>query len=308
MNTSCCAYDEPILDIALPPVLLLEFILGLAGNSLGLWMICCDVKSWKPNSVYLLSLTLADVVVVFCVLFRADYYLRYQDWVYGDIPCRLLLYILAAARAAGMIFLSLIALNRYCKILFPFHNVNNLTVSQATGICITLWICIFVIHSYILTGPRFFKLNNSTQCESFTICPQSSIAWQDAFYISLSGLSLLTITYCTVCIALHLKDNAIDTNGKIGRAMNFILLIATVFIVCYLPSATIRIVIWVLKAMKYEDCANYRDLNLAFYFTICLTYFYSMLNPILYYFSSPSSHNLLTRLWKNKEIKSSEVN
>ncbi|XP_018412303.1 PREDICTED: hydroxycarboxylic acid receptor 2-like [Nanorana parkeri] len=305
MNGSCCAFDEPILNVVLPPMLLLEFILGLLGNILGLWMICCDFKSWKPNSVYLFSLTLADIVVVFSVLFRADYYLRHQHWVYGDIPCRLLLYILAAARAAGMIFLSLIALNRYCKILFPFHRVNNITVNQAGCICVTLWIFIFAMHSYILKDPHFFKLNNGTQCESFNICPQSLIAWQDAFYISVSCLSLLTISYCTVSIALHLKDHAIDTNGKVGRAMTFIVLIATVFFVCFVPSATVRVAIWVLKSMKYEDCASFRNSSLAFYLTICLTYFYSMLNPMLYYFSSPSSHTVLTKLWNNKEFKSS---
>nr|DBA23194.1 TPA: hypothetical protein GDO54_014132 [Pyxicephalus adspersus] len=307
MNTRCCVFDEPILDSVLPPFLLLEFILGLTGNILGLWMICNDFKSWKPNSVYLFSLTLADVVVVFCVFFRADYYLRHHDWVYGDIPCRLLLYILAAARAAGMIFLSVIALNRYFKILFPFNRVNNITVSQAAGICIALWLFIFAMHSYILTDSHFFKLNNETQCESFNICPKSLISWQDALYISLSSLSLMIISYCTVCIAFHLKDNAIDTNGKVRRAMKFIVLIAAVFIVCYLPSATVRVTIWVLNSMKYEDCADYRHANLAFYVAISLTYFYSMLNPILYYFSSPSSHNLLTKFWKNKELVSSET-
>ncbi|XP_044138000.1 hydroxycarboxylic acid receptor 2-like [Bufo gargarizans] len=307
MNSSCCAFVEPILDSALPSMLLLVVIFGVICNSLGLWMICLEVKSWKPNSVYLLSLTLADFVVLLCVLFRADYYIRQENWIYGDIPCRLLLYILAAARAAGMIFLSLIALTRYCRILFPFSKVNNITVKQATCICIALWVSMFTLHSYILTSPRFFYLHNTTQCESFNICPQSPMSWQDAFYISLSSLSLLTISYCTIRIAFHLKDNAIDTNGKVGRAMRFLILITAIFVVCYLPSASIRVAIWVLKTMKYEDCAHFRDANLGFYLTICLTYLYSVLNPALYYFSSPSSHKLLPCLCKENLFRESEA-
>ncbi|XP_063786021.1 hydroxycarboxylic acid receptor 2-like [Pseudophryne corroboree] len=300
MNSSCCAFEEPILDLILPPILLTEFILGMVGNSLGLWMICFGVKKWKPNSVYLLSLTLADFVVLFCVIFRADYYLHHQNWLFGDIPCRLLLYILTVARAAGMIFLSVIALNRYCRILFPFHKVNSITVKQATCICILLWLFTFTIHSYILSDSHMDSLHNVTQCESFTICPYSQTAWQDAFYITLSSLSFLIISYCTIHIALHLKGNAIDTNGKIGRATRFLMLIAVVFMICYLPSASGRVAIWVLKLMKYRDCVYFADSNLVFYFTICSTYFYSMLNPFLYYFSSPSSYTLSPKLCKKK--------
>ncbi|KAM3936465.1 hydroxycarboxylic acid receptor 2-like [Leptodactylus fuscus] len=306
MNSSCCVFEEPILDVVLPPFLLLEFIFGITGNAVGLWMIFLEAKTWKPNSVYLLSLTLADFVVLFCVLFRADYYIRNKNWIYGDIPCRLLLYIMATARAAGMIFLSLIALTRYCRILHPFHKANNITVKQATCICITLWASMFALHSHVLSRPQFFYLNNVTQCESFTICPLSAISWQDAFYISVSCLSLLTISYCTISIAFHLKNNAIDTNGKVGRAMRFLILIASIFFVCYLPSASTRVAIWVLKTMNYEDCTHFRDSNLTFYVSICLTYFYSVLNPILYYLSSPSSHKLLP-LCKENMFRESEA-
>ncbi|KAG8597642.1 hypothetical protein GDO81_002345 [Engystomops pustulosus] len=307
MNSSCCAFEEPLLDFVLPPFLILEFIFGIIGNSIGLWMIFLEMKTWKPNSVYLLSLTLADFVVLLCVLLRADYYIRRKNWIYGDIPCRLLLYIIAAARAAGMIFLSLISLTRYWRIIYPFHIVNNITAKQATCICITLWISIFSLHSYIMTEPHFMHLHNATQCESFNICPCSPTSWQDGFYISLSTLSLLTISYCTICIAFYLKNNAIDSNGKIGRAMRFLILIAAIFIVCYLPSASIRAGIWVLKTMKYKDCIYFRYSNLGFYITICLTYFYSVLNPMLYYLSSPSSHKLLPWLCKDNLFRESEA-
>ncbi|XP_068111431.1 hydroxycarboxylic acid receptor 2-like [Hyperolius riggenbachi] len=299
MNSSCCAFGEPILYAVLPPFIFLEFILGIVGNILALWMVCLEFKSWKPNSVYLLSLTLADFVVLLCVFFRADYYLRNQDWVYGDMPCRLLLFVTSVARASSMLFLSLIALNRFFHILFPFHKVNSITVKQAACICITLWLCLLTIHTYILTSPRFLQLPNATLCESFTICPQAATSWQDIFYLSLCTYSLLTICCSTVSIAKHLKNNAIDLNGKVGRAMRFLIVLAVVFILCYLPGAIIRITIIVLISMKYRDCAEFRGANLGFSFAVCFTYFYSMLNPILYYFSSPSSHKLLANLCRN---------
>ncbi|KAM4707119.1 hydroxycarboxylic acid receptor 2-like [Discoglossus pictus] len=303
MNSSCCAFQAPILDQVIPPILLLEFVLGMVGNSLGLWMISRQVKSWKPSSVYLFSLTVADFVVLFCVLLRADYYIRKKDWIYGDVSCRLLLYILASCRSAGIIFLTIIAIERYCKILFPFHRVNKITVKEASFISTLLWIGILAMYSYLVTEPHFFRTNNKTQCESFNVCPTApSASWTDIFYISLSALSLCTILYCTVCIVLHLKDNTIDKNGKIRRAVSFVLSIAVIFTICYLPSNFIRVSVWILQSQNKVDCKDYEVANLAFYITVCFTYFYSMLNPILYYFSSPSFNNLFQSLW-NKFVK-----
>uniref|UniRef100_A0A8C5LPR0 G-protein coupled receptors family 1 profile domain-containing protein n=1 Tax=Leptobrachium leishanense TaxID=445787 RepID=A0A8C5LPR0_9ANUR len=304
MNITCCAFEEPILDEVLPPILLLVFILGLVGNSLGLWMMFLEFKSWKPNSIYLFSLTIADFVVLFCVLFRADYYIRGKDWVYGDALCRLLLFTLTACRCAGVIFLMIIAIDRYIRILLPFHRLNNITLKEAAVICCLLWMSIFALSAYLLTDPHFFHVNNSTQCESFNICPKvfSSAAWHDVFFILMSITSLCVISYCTVSIILHLKNNTIDTNGKVMRAVKFVLSIAVVFSICYLPSTMVRVAIWILKFQKKEQCVHYRESNLTFYVTICFTYFYSMLNPILYYFSSTSFSGLFQKIGDSRLI------
>ncbi|XP_063312487.1 hydroxycarboxylic acid receptor 2-like [Pelobates fuscus] len=304
MNSSCCAFEEPLLDQVLPPILLFVFILGMLGNSVGLWMICLEFKSWKPNSIYLFSLTIADFFVLLCVIFRADYYLKGKDWVYGDIFCRLLLFTLTSCRCAGVIFLMIIAIDRYFKILLPFHRMNNITMKEAATICCMLWMCVFALSSYLLLDPHSFSVNNATQCESFNICPKniSAAAWHDVFFIFMSILSLSVISYCTACITLHLKNNTIDTNGKVRRAVKFVLSIAVTFSICYLPSTMVRVSVWILKFQKKEECTHYKDSNLSFYITICFTYLYSMLNPIVYYFSSTSYSNIFHRLL-NRFIK-----
>ncbi|KAG8456074.1 hypothetical protein GDO86_002029, partial [Hymenochirus boettgeri] len=290
MNSSCCKFQESALDSALPPVLLIEFVLGLGCNTLALWMMLRQLKSWKPYSVYLFSLTIADFIVLFCVLFRADYYLRNQNWIHGDIPCRILLFALSASRAAGVIFLTIIAVDRYFKILFPFHRVNNITVKEAGIFCCLLWLGMLATYSYILIGPHTVTIQNVTHCESFQICPTdfSLSALQDGLYVLMCIVSLGIISYCTVCIVLHLKKNTIDKDGKVKRAVRFVLSITFVYSICYLPSTFVRLTIWMLKFQRFEECKMYKDCNLTFYITVCFTYFYSMLNPILYYLSSAS--------------------
>ncbi|XP_027880729.1 hydroxycarboxylic acid receptor 3-like isoform X1 [Xiphophorus couchianus] len=293
MNSSrsdvCCAFDSPILDRVLPPVLILEFVFGLLGNFLALWMFTFYMDTWKPNSVYLTHLAVADSVVLFCLPFRADYYWRGKDWIYGDIPCRILLFLLAANRAAGIFFLTAVAVDRYLKIVRPRNPINRLGLGYALWVSVGLWGLIFLATGYLLASEHFFYNSNRTQCESFNICmgvtPLS--IWHNAFYVIQFFLPTAIVAFCTIRITWQLRNRTLDKRGKIKRAVQFVAAVALIFITCFFPSTMSRIAVWILKVW-YDECRHFEEANLAFYTTVCFTYFNSVLNPVVYYFSSPS--------------------
>lgn len=306
-SKTCCAFESPILDQVLPPILISVFVFGLLGNFVALWMFIFHMDTWKPNSVYLTHLAVADSIVLFCLPFRADYYKRGKHWIYGDIPCRILLFLLAANRAAGIFFLTAVAVDRYLKIVHPMNRINRMDLSYALFVSLGLWGLIVAATGYLLTEQHFFFSNNRTQCESFNICmgfdPLST--WHNAFYVIQFFLPTSIVTFCTVCIIWQLKSKTIDTSGKIKRAVQFVLAVALVFIICFFPSTISRVAVWILKAW-YTECRFFEEANLAFYTSVCFTYFNSVLNPIVYYFSSPafsgSFQKLLHKLSRRKEL------
>ncbi|XP_066546045.1 hydroxycarboxylic acid receptor 2-like [Amia ocellicauda] len=297
-NASCCVFEEPILSTVLPPVLILEFVFGLLGNFVALWMFIFNIDTWKPNNVYLTHLAVADSVVMFCLPFRADYYIRGKNWIYGDIACRILLFLLAANRAAGIVFLTAVAVDRYLKIVHPMNKINRMGPRYPMYVSCGLWLLIMAMTVYLLAEPHFFKQNNLTQCESFNICPSNNptATWHNTFYVIQFYLPVVIVSYCTIRITLQLKNKTMDTQGKIRRAVHFVLAVAMVFIVCFLPSSMSRIAVWILKA-QYTECKYFREANLAFYTSVCFTYFNSVLNPMVYYFSSPVFSGLFQRLF-----------
>ena len=38
--SGCCPYEGELLPRALPPLIIIEFLLGVLGNSLALWVFC----------------------------------------------------------------------------------------------------------------------------------------------------------------------------------------------------------------------------------------------------------------------------
>ncbi|XP_066506516.1 hydroxycarboxylic acid receptor 2-like [Hoplias malabaricus] len=295
--SECCAFDTPVLDHILPPVLFLEFIFGLSGNILAFWMFAFHMDTWKPNSIYLVHLAVADSVVLFCLPFRADYYRRGKDWIYGDAFCRILLFLLSTSRAAGIFFLTAVTVDRYLKIVHPLHRINRMNLTYALWVSCGLWICIISLTAYLLSSDHFFYYNNHTQCESFNIClgnnPLSS--WNNAFYVIQFFVPANIIVFCTARIAWQLKNKTIDAQGKIKRVIQFIFVVALVFIICFFPSTISRVAVWILKAW-YSECPYFHGASIAFYTSVCFTYFNSVLNPLVYYFSSPAFSGTLKKL------------
>ncbi|XP_054468020.1 hydroxycarboxylic acid receptor 2-like [Anoplopoma fimbria] len=303
----CCAFESPLLDRLLPPVLILEFMFGLMGNVVALWMFIFHMDTWKPNAVYLTHLAVADSIVLFCLPFRADYYRRGKDWIHGDIMCRILLFLLAANRAAGIFFLTAVAVDRYFKIVHPLNRINRMGLGYALWVSFALWGLIFLATGYLLANEHFFYNGNRTQCESFNICMGFSplSTWHNTFYVTQFFLPTAIVAFCTIRITWQLRVRTMDKQGKIKRAVQFVAAVALIFITCFFPSTISRIAVWILKAW-YNECRYFEEANLAFYTSVCFTYFNSVLNPVVYYFSSPAFSGSFDKLL-NKLLRRSEI-
>ncbi|XP_064164502.1 hydroxycarboxylic acid receptor 2-like [Anguilla rostrata] len=293
----CCAFETPIMDQVLPPVLFLEFLFGLMGNSLVLWTFMFHMDTWKPNSVYLTHLAVADSVLLFCLPVRAEYYLHGKNWIHGDILCRLLLFLVACNRLAGIFFLSTVAVDRYLRIVHPRNRINRMGARYAQGVACCLWMLILSMTTYLLADKHFFFRNNRTQCESFNICmgfdPVST--WHNTLYMVQFFLSASVITFSTVRITWQLKGK-IENRAKVKRAVQFVLTTALVFIICFFPSNISRIAVVVLK-YQYNDCSYFTEVSLAFYSSLCFTYLHCVLNPIICYFSCPAFSRTFQKLF-----------
>uniref|UniRef100_A0A8C5HAN4 G-protein coupled receptors family 1 profile domain-containing protein n=1 Tax=Gouania willdenowi TaxID=441366 RepID=A0A8C5HAN4_GOUWI len=139
----------------------------------------------------------------------------------------LYLFLLAANRAAGIFFLTAVAMDRYLRIVY------------ALWVSLGLRVLIFLATGHLLADEHFFESNNRIV----------RIAWQ--------------------------------------LRRRFVLAVALIFITCFLPNTMSRLSVWILKVW-YGECSCFEKANVAFYTSECFTYFNSVLNPVVYYFSTSS--------------------
>ncbi|XP_075684993.1 hydroxycarboxylic acid receptor 2-like [Rhinoderma darwinii] len=288
-NSSCCLFEEPFLFYLLPPVLIVIIVLGSVFNCIALWAFCFYIKSWKVSTVYLFNLSMADFLLIICLPFRTDYYLKQKTWIYGDVPCRVMLFMLAMNRAGSIFFLTLVGLDRYFKVVHPYNKINSLSTKSASIISCAVWLTTISMTIFILTENHSGgNISNNTNCDSFIVCPAAS-CWHDLFFILQFFLPLCIVCFCSYSIIWRLRQRNLDRVSKIKKAVKCIISVGIVFLVCFLPSVSTRIgILRLLASPQRNDCSIYRTTDTAFYITVCLTYMNSVCNPLVYFFSSPS--------------------
>ncbi|XP_067467055.1 hydroxycarboxylic acid receptor 3-like [Thunnus thynnus] len=285
-----CDFNGTLLGSMLPPLLITEFVLGVLGNGLALWIFCFHMKPWKSSTVLFFNLAMADFLLSLALPFRASYYISGIKWMFGDPFCNFCLFMLAMNRSGSAFFLMAIALDRYMRVVHPHHPINYLSVSKAVCGAVALWLLTVSMTAHVFT----LEHNNTDKCESFMIKAASdySLTWHKFAFLFSFYMPLLVMVFCTVRIIVHLRGRQLAQNPKIKKALCAITVVLVLFIICFLPSNIVQLLIWIKTEkeaktlLKSDICPAMEYLTSVFYITISMTYLNTVLDPVVYYFSS----------------------
>ncbi|KAI4873348.1 hypothetical protein NFI96_022032 [Prochilodus magdalenae] len=293
----CGQPPQDLVASILPPVLIIELLLGLPGNLMALWIFCCHPRKWKPNIVFLLNLVLADFTLLLSLPFRIDYLLQKENWVFGNAWCRINLFMLAVNRSASIGLMTAVAVDRYFKIVHPHHRVNYISVRKTSGIACFIWIAVISLRLPLLTNDLLTKEDNVSLCRSFNSYKEPSLGIQLHYmvYIGEFFLPLVLIVFCSVRITCILYHSQIDRR-KAKRAIRSVLVIIGVFITCFLPGIATGLSVLHLQKLGTEYCKAYILTSQLFSLSIGFTYLNSVLDPLIYCFSSSMFSNELKRV------------
>lgn len=281
----------------LPPVLILEFILGLPGNLVALWIFSCRMQRWRSNTVYLLNLLIADFFLLVSLPFRIDSLMRGENWVFGDAWCRINLFMLAVNRSASIGFMTIVAVDRYFKVVHPHHRVNRITTVQAGMLSGMTWAVVLALRLPLLAEPLLqpSKDRSVSLCRSFNsyLKPPPIIKLHYAVYVLEFFLPFLLLIFCSMRIICILRHRQLDKKQQVKRAIQVVLLIVAVFTICFLPGIATGLIALIILKCCPEDCASYQMASQLFSLSIGFTYLNSTLDPIIYCLSSSTFRNTL---------------
>lgn len=295
-NSTCDAATQKLVPSFLPPLLIIELLLGLPGNLMALYIFCRRLQSWRPNILFLFNLIVADFLLLVSMPFRIDAYLRSESWVFGNAWCRINLFMLAVNRSASISFMTTVAVNRYFKVVHPHNKINFISSRQAGGIACFIWVIVILMRLPLLTNELLTQKDNTSYCRSFSgNNPSLGIKLHYVIFIAEFFLPLLILLFCSIRISCKLQQRQLDKQKKVRQAIHTVLVIVAVFIFCFLPGVATGLIALYLKQRMNEYCNAYKLVSQMFVLSIGFTYMNSALDPVIYCFSSSIFRNVVKR-------------
>ncbi|XP_041663556.1 trace amine-associated receptor 13c-like [Cheilinus undulatus] len=279
LNASCRKAIRPHFEVMLTYILLSSIsLVTVALNLLVIISISHFRQLHTPTNFLLLSLAVSDFFVGLLMLFQIM--LIDGCWLLGDLICTLYQYIAYIVISACVGTMVIISVDRYVAICHPLHYPTTVTLKKAQVCICVCWICSLFFQSLILKD-ILEKPGRYHSCIGECIFFINYIAGiADLIFTFILPITVIVVLYLRVFVvavsqarairseAVSKRTTAKKSEMKAARTLGIVVI---VFLICLCP--------YYCVALTGQD--NLLNASSAA-FVICLTYFNSCVNPVIY--------------------------
>ncbi|XP_066491638.1 kiSS-1 receptor [Tiliqua scincoides] len=309
LNGSACAKGHLCINISEPqgPPQLVDawlvplffvvlMVVGLAGNSLVIYVISKHKQMRTVTNFYIANLATTDIIfLICCVPFTATLY-PLPGWIFGEFMCKFVNYIQQVSVQATCITLTAMSVDRWYVTVFPLRSLRQRTPRVAAAVSISIWIGSFIISTPVLV---YNQLTEGYWFGPQTYCSESfpSIFHERAFilynFLVVYLLPLLTILLCYTAMLHqmarptvepadnHYQGQQLAERSEVTRVKisHMVTTIVILFTICWGPMQFLIL----LQAFVPSIQRNYYTYKIKIW-AHCMSYTNSFVNPVVYAF------------------------
>ncbi|XP_070785548.1 cysteinyl leukotriene receptor 2-like [Enoplosus armatus] len=249
----------------------------------------------SASSVVMMNLALSDGSFSLTLPLRLAYYFRDGVWDFPDWLCRLCVFGFYLNLYTSILFLTLLSVLRWLAVARPLRHLALATPTRSLLVCMGVWLFVGVSSTPFLS-------NGVTKRAGFPRCfePSSPSSWGRVLILNYVALALgfllpfLTIIVCYSRLVQHLTArSSIHGRSLSGsarrhnrrRSVHLVTMVTATFLLCFLPYHVIRSLHLHAVCGKWS-CGVTVVLQRAVVVTLCLAASNSVVNPLLYYYST----------------------
>ncbi|KAM5140355.1 lysophosphatidic acid receptor 6-like [Mantella aurantiaca] len=264
----------------------LVFILGLPGNVFALYFLSRRRQRARSSNVYFVSLSAVDLVFICLLPFRIYYHNVGNDWVLGDVACRIMGTLFYANIYLSIGFFTCICLDRYLAVVHPMVYLRLKSSCYPLALTIIIWlVCSAIVLPLILGGPLDNVLVNSTR----TLCFEgfSPALWQNRL-VAYNVCALIfgfLVPFAVIGVVFPVMARKVcQIKSSIHRkvAMRIIGYVFLISLLCFLPYHLTHLLHFLMRLDIFKTCAAKEHIYKLRRITLALVSLNSCLNPFLY--------------------------
>lgn len=227
-------------DILFPALYLLIFMGGLLLNCLALW-IFCQIANRSSFTLYLKNIVVADLLMTLTFPLNILSEARVGPWWLPALNCRYSAVLFYTCMYSSILFLGLVSLDRYLKIVLPFGSscFYSYGFTQLLSAGVWLFLAAVSLPNTVLTN---VSPSPSTALCCMELKSELGLHWHAAVsYINIAiftaVLVMLMTSYLSIYRHIHRSNAQFDSSisSRDFRPGQNITIVLVVFFVCFVP-------------------------------------------------------------------------
>ncbi|XP_062248178.1 lysophosphatidic acid receptor 6-like [Platichthys flesus] len=269
-----------------PVIYILALVVGLPGNLAALFVFTFKITPRTAFSVFISNLALVDIIILCTLPFRIHYHLNRDDWVFGDVACRITGVLFVSNNYMSIGLMACICVDRYMATVHPHTYQRQRRPWLSLAVCVALWCVAGVLMLvFILLGPLETNVNQSERHSCFENL--SKHEWDTRLKVyNLLGLilfSLLPDLIILVCYPLVVRRISMIRTNTAQRALRVIYTILAITLLCFLPNHVANLLHLLQRMDVIKSCSSANRIFEARRVTMALVTLNTCLDPVLYY-------------------------
>ncbi|KAK5849619.1 hypothetical protein PBY51_013940 [Eleginops maclovinus] len=285
-----------------------NFVIGIVGNSMVVAVIYCYMKLKTVANIFVLNLAVSDLTFLITLPMWATFTATGYNWPFGGFLCKASAGLVMFNLYTSIFFLTALSIDRYLAIVHPMRSRGLRTVVYARITCVVIWLFALVLSvPSALTRDVHNFTNHSKVCGTFHTKEKKNEVWLKQVLLAISLMKsllgfllpfIIIITcYCLISRALvgarHIQKSSRSRDDEVLRMLAAAVL---AFFLCWVPHQVFHLIEMVTQIAWMDNCAIREIIDTAMPFTICIAYFNSCVNPIVYGFVGHNFRKNLMRL------------
>uniref|UniRef100_A0A672QGP5 G-protein coupled receptors family 1 profile domain-containing protein n=1 Tax=Sinocyclocheilus grahami TaxID=75366 RepID=A0A672QGP5_SINGR len=283
--STSCNVDSNIDQFFQPALYIFVIVLGFPTNCMALWAAYMQVRQKNELGVYLMNLSVADLLYIATLPLWIDYFLHHDNWIHGQVSCKMFGFIFYTNIYVSIAFLCCISVDRYLAVAHPLKFAKVRRVKTALLVCAVVWVTEIVANSAPLFHDELFKDRfNHTFCfEKYPM--QDWVAGMNLYRTFLGFLvpwGVMLAAYRGILRAV--RSNVSTEHQEKAKIKRLALSLILIVLLCFAPYHVLLLWRSVLFLSNPCDCGGEENLFGAYHVTLALTSLNCVADPILYCF------------------------
>ncbi|XP_051554101.1 type-1 angiotensin II receptor-like [Myxocyprinus asiaticus] len=305
LNLTCnMTGNHNFIFTLIPVVYSCNFIIGMVGNSMVVAVIYFCLKLKTVANIFVLNLAVSDLTFLLTLPIWAIYTATGYQWPFGgSFLCKAIASMALLNLYTSIFLLTALSIDRYLAIVHPVQSRQCRTLDYARVTCVAIWVgALFLsLPTAVVRRTHLIKNINVTVCGILDKEEHRNMLVALSLTKSVLGF-LLPLTIILTCYFLIgralLKARDIQRNSKSNgdEVLSMLAVAVLSFFLCWTPHQIFSFIDMLFLLKVITNCNVIEIIDTGMPFTICIAYFNSCMNPILYGFVGKNFRRSLLKL------------